>query len=201
MAFENPELWAFWRTKLEPFVTMLLKGKHPMRPIQERFSDNYARIMARYGRFATISQSHEVGPLIHAFGTNLSGGKPNIVFFSHSLKIGYEKMVKAAGSKADEAFQNALTVGFLHETDHLAFGFMRKSDDPAHIIDLEQATWAETCEHTLRPMVEGCDTLIIRSDQETYQAWVDCGRDRSSKAWRDAITSRYTPKPVATQPT
>ena len=93
--------------------------------------------------------------------------------------------------KHKERYEDSIVVGYLHELDHLAGGFIGTIDENLQTtIDHECLTWAETCEHTIKFFVE-TGREVNQSDLSFYNTWKKCGRNPYSKRWRDFMSNMY----------
>lgn len=103
-----------------------------------------------------------------------------------------EKRVGVSNEKSERGF----VVDFLHELDHLAHGFVpTEGSNPsvAERIENERKTWAETCEHTIRPLLETHRLTIAPRHFSAYKAWLSAGRDANNATWRSFIERECKP--------
>jgi hypothetical protein len=192
----NPRLVEFWEAYMAQIITSVVQGTYRLSLINDRFQNNNRLISARYKRILNVTmsilacQDQFGGEGSLPQGCRIVDGEPQVVLFVPTLIEVMAHLKRKHPGSYREVFETALVVGTIHETDHLAMGLAEEGDALSTLND-EQRVWAETCEHTIRPLVEIYHEPICASDMMYYQAWVKAGRNVESSEWRTFIRKLY----------
>lgn len=191
------ELELFWTNHLHvPLTQTLYYGLYNIQDIQERYIFLSQKINSRYGRelvfnvvMTYLPQSRYV-----PMASGVDKGTPTVYVFLPSV-IDNDKSGREEGLTAED-LELGSVVGLIHEMDHLAFGFVQEERDGYvstldELVNDEKRAWAETCEHTLRPLVEKQKKKFSSGTLMYLQAWNKCGRNAHSQLWDEFIRVCY----------
>jgi hypothetical protein len=202
--FSQGSLTPYTETQLKAFHAFhmqkvleegLMVGKHPVPELNARYIKLMEMVKKRYGMYPTftLSPSYDKTSRERAGTSGIINRVPTVGFIVPALWDYYVELQGIWGSKLGEAmFSNALIIGLLHELEHLGYGLIddsRKAFDP-NLDAVEAATWAHTCEETIRIFVEK-GLPLANNERASYQVWVESGRNAASSKWQKAIKDRY----------
>jgi len=83
-----------------------------------------------------------------------------------------------------------MTIGYIHELDHLAFDPIESSSTLEERVTSESVAWAKTVQ-SMEVLVNNHAFLLDPSDQEYYNAWLRSGKQEDSKEWQSFIRDTY----------
>lgn len=191
--------YQFWDEQMKDlFGAETLCFRSPTPEMNDRYLLLTRMVEKRYRRPLEINRTtayNKRSELIMA-GCWISNDVPHIDLIVPALIDSYNRLVKTNGQLVGEQlFKTCAAISFIHELDHLAHGYVsinhqNKSLD--FLIEIERLAWAQTCEFTIRPLVEKHGIALDESDQIYYEDWVKAGRDASSPIWIDSIRSAYS---------
>lgn len=192
--YTEKETQEFLDAHLQATITRILpSGKFFIPEIQARYNFVVSKINALYG----VEHSFEA-PNIYGHskfvtvGVRISNGVPSVQLYMPSIMDMY-RAGKGLGM-SEETLQRLFVIDLMHELDHLAFGFLSdegQAYSKEKYINNERLAWAETCEHTIRPMVETHRLRIEGLQLQCYRAWVEGGRNPENGRWKEFIGSLY----------
>jgi|GEM_PF-4265666 hypothetical protein len=186
---------SFFDVHFQKLLTeMFPSGAYHFSELQQQYDRNVLRIKERYGagyRFDVVNQYSPLSPFITT-ACGMKEAVPYVQVFMPSLMELYKVFKRTGGT--DEQFQTSFVIDFLHELDHIALGLLPRDGETApwvKRVDNERLTWAETCEYTLRPLLEIHRLKIEVRHFDAYTAWLKCARNPDSEVWRAFITGVY----------
>lgn len=189
------EMQMFFDARLAPLLLETLpKRQFHLSEIQARYDTLTQMIRERYGKDYALDPRGRYWPMEKqtVVATRIENDIPTIAIFIPSL-MDLREAEKKVGVR-DEESERGFVVDLLHELDHLAHGFVSVTGEALPVpqrLDNERRAWAETCEHTIRPLLEKRRLSIAPRHFACYQAWVASGRDSNSRVWRSFIDRQY----------
>ncbi len=190
------EMKEFWSRHLKKvFEDELINSKYSVTEINERYKLLTEKIRLRHKQnlqvslvtnFSKDSESALAGPWI-------KNGKPTVDLIIPSLMRVHESLIKKHGIMLGEKiFELTAVTAFIHELDHLAFGYMNEQDISLKtLVENECLAWAQTCEYTIRPLVEKCRFKLSESEQTYYSNWINSDRNADNPLWKEFIHKTY----------
>lgn len=185
---------AFFDTHFQTLLTETFPGgRYRIPDIQRRYDLLVQKLRGRYGREHAFDALNQYGESTKVtMGSGLKDGVPYIQLFLPSL-MDLSDAMRSRGFGAGE-FERSFVIDLMHELDHLAFGLVPpegRAPTREEFIANEQRAWAETCEHTLRPLLEAHRLTVEARHFSCYRAWVRSGRNADSAEWRRFMQSQY----------
>jgi len=177
----------FANSRLGPLIfDELPKGTYPLPEIQVRYDTLVRMIRERYGKEHLIDWRSVYFENRHrTVATWVDQGVPTVFIALPSVMDLHELEQQNGVSIADS--MRSFLVDFMHELDHLAHGYVFTSDHkaPEEIVRArnEGLTWAETCEHTMRPLLEIHKQKLALRHVEMYRLWLSCKRSADAPMW------------------
>lgn len=193
-AQSEAELRSFYATHMNNVVErQILTANHPVKRVGQRVSILMELITKRYGRNLAVKLSS----IYYSASRNTfaaSGfvdGVPTLYIVVPAYRDIYENLQKKRVERLQAVFENTLSIGLIHELEHLAYGLVPQAGTTREQFDdLEVQTWAHTCEETIRIFFEMA--LPLREPEQLfYRAWVSGGRTMLSAKWRDFVRQVY----------
>lgn len=179
------------------FVDGFLNRKLEYPTILARYDKLTQLIQARYGKMFDIRMDknfNPVSPLV-AESAGVEKGSPYVgLILPAFMNIHRELIAENGDELGKKLFRQSIIVGFMHELDHLAFGFVTPEGSPKdHAKSLENETraWAETCENTISELVR-LKLQLGPNEVTYYSAWVASDRSVSSPSWIAFIRNAYS---------
>jgi len=189
------ELKEFWAKRMKrTFEDELLNYRYPIAEINERYVFLARKIEERYQKKLQVSMVSTFNPASKQImaGPMIKNGIPIVELIVPALVNNHGWLVEQHGEKlGEELFEISTIVGFIHELDHLAYGYVSEDRSLDSLVELERLAWAQTCEYTLRPLVEKDAVRLGESERIYYLAWINGGRNPDSPAWRKFIMDAY----------
>jgi len=193
----DPQMVQFWNMEMNDILVPLVNGQYALSEVQQRYNLLNDQIVARYGQKIRVNIS-DVFPRdipgenkIIAFGASMKDGEPQIAIFVPGLLLLFEQMLFTGRPDFRNLFGTFVVISFMHELDHLQIGFSGNEDSLEGTINTEKLAWAQTCQQTIRLFAEVYHQEISSLDARYYSAWVECGRNADSQAWKGFITEMY----------
>ncbi|MSU55983.1 MAG: hypothetical protein EXS51_01595 [Candidatus Taylorbacteria bacterium] len=190
------EMQGFMNTYLATLITETFP-KHWFRlpEIQERYNLLEQKIQKQYGKgyiLNPVSKYHPSSKLV-SMAAGMENRNPTITLSMPSVMDMWEAQRNLGIGK--EELELLFIVDWFHELDHLAGGDLPEEGEKDYPFEKwignEQRTWAETCEYTLRPLIEQYKFSLSPRERTYYRVWVQSGRNVHSSAWGDFIRGQY----------
>lgn len=189
------EMQAFFDTHFAPLLFEVFpRGQFWIPEIQARYNLLVQKMRERYGKEHVVQPRGLYFPAsrFRTIGSRIEDGVPTVFIFIPSVMDLHAGEKRAGASSKDS--MRSFVVDFMHELDHLAYGYVAESRQDVSIeerINNEKQAWAETCEYTIRPMLETHRATIASRQFAVYQAWVASRRDVNNPKWRSFIEEQY----------
>lgn len=167
-------------------------GRHPVPEVRKLMAERREQIQKRYGVAIDVRlvSNYDARSTQVKLGSFVQNGVPVFTIIVPAAMDDYANYQATGNPGFKAVFENALTVGIVHELDHLTYGSPTINMTNAALDQEEIATWAHTCEGVIRLMVEK-GMPISDSDRNAYKAWVDGGKTMLSQSWMVYIKARY----------
>jgi len=195
--FTKEAIVQFWTDHMErTFREELLVGKCPDPIINERCQVLMGMLNERYHKQLAVQMINTFNPLsewiLAGCFVNDEGVPVADLNIPASMRI-HENLILTDGPELGEKmFIQTVLTGFLHELDHLAYGFVaKKGHSQEELVYHEKKAWAKTCELTLTPLAARKVSLLGNSERAYLDAWVKSGRDENSLLWDKFIRETY----------
>ena len=188
----------FWNMEMNEILVPLSNGQYILSEVQQRYDWLNDQIVKKYIKRIIVNISDVLpkdsageGKLI-AFGASLKDSQPQIAIFVPALLLIFEQMMFIGRRDSRQLFQNFVVISFIHELEHLQMGFSSQEETSLkETINTERRVWAQTCEQTICLFTEVYRQEISSLDLRYYSAWVNCGRNADSKAWKAFVAGMY----------
>lgn len=196
-SWTSEEMQTFLHTRLENLLTNIFpNGAYAIPEVQTRYTTLERKIHERYGKEFTYSVVNSYLPQskFMTIASQVQDGTPTIIIFLPSLMDLFEAERKAGARNEDS--DRSFVIDLLHELDHLAFGLVPKEGEVLSAekwMENEQWAWGQTCEFTIRPMLENHRMKIGARHFIQYDGWVRSKRDASSPFWKAFVREKYLP--------
>ncbi len=189
------EMQEFMDLRLARLLTETFPG-HQFRlsKIQERYDLLAQKIQQQYGKgyiLNPVNKYHPSSKLV-AMAASVEATNPTITLSMPSVMDMWEAWQKLG--LREDSIEVLIVVDFLHELDHLAGGGLPEEGSAYPFekwIENETRTWGETCEYTLRPLIETYKEPLSPREQTYYRLWVRGGNNVDSPLWKDFIQGQY----------
>lgn len=172
------------------------RGGHPLREVNERVNTLRGRVAQKFGKVLHLQFMHvyaEPGPRVYEMSL-IQDNLPFLYVVVPAHRNRYLHYASMQTADATARFENALTVGIVHELDHLALDATNPLpvtySEKEKFIWGEIMAWAETCEHTIRVFVEK-GMPVSEDERYIYDAWVRAGRSVESPEWMKFIRDSH----------
>lgn len=162
--------------------------------IQERYDLLAQKIQQQYGKgyvLNPVGKYHPSSKLV-SMAAGIENRNPTITLSMPSVMDMWEAW-RTLGLRED-SIEVLVVVDLLHELDHLAGGGLPDGGTSYPFekwIENETRTWGETCEYTLRPLIEMYKEPLSPREQTYYQMWVRSKRNADSPVWKNFIRGQY----------
>ncbi|MDO8594864.1 MAG: hypothetical protein Q7R93_05145 [bacterium] len=193
--YSMQEMQVFSAQNIEPMLSEALpKGQFRIPEIQQRFTTLRQQCFERYTNDIVFEMAiHYQGKSRDVLaGCLIKNGVPTVQLRVPAIMDVFGEMKRENGS---ERFEYTLLILTIHELDHLAHGYVSKgltqSFTFTNFIANEKKTWALTCEHTIRPLLEKYDAPLSFSERVYYEQWTNANRDVNHPGWETFIRSYY----------
>lgn len=175
-------------------------GSYKIPQIQRRHNILRKKIDSLYGKkhlfgFKVEDAQHPFSPFT-VITSEFQDGDPTIVVFLSPLIRLFEEERGAGVTEADS--ERFFLIDYIHQLDHLALGHMLKEGEihsQKKWTKNELAAWAQTCEFSIRPILETSGLRVAPRHSVYYNAWVASGRNVSSQKWKTFIEREYFREP------
>lgn len=194
-AFE--QTMAFYTERMHHVVQdQFTEFKHPLKEVNDRAVVLREKVAGKFGKVLHIQFLHQYssyGPRVFEM-SEIIIDLPylHVVIPAHMDR--YREYLASGAANATVRFENALTIGLMHELDHLA---LDATDPPSMMLSEKEKlirgeimAWAETCEHSIRVFVEK-GLPVSEDEQYLYDQWVKTGRSVTSPAWTNFIRTTH----------
>ncbi len=178
----------------------LPSGSYELPQIQRRHDTLRKKIDRLYGEehllgFKVEDAQHPLSPFT-VITSEFQDGDPIIVVFLSPLMRLFEEERGAGVTEEDS--ERFFLIDFIHQLDHLALGHrLKEGEIPSQKkwTKNELAAWAQTCEFSIRPILETPGLRVAPRHSVYYKAWVASGRNVSSEKWKAFIEREYFREP------
>jgi hypothetical protein len=194
--YTDQEMKTFWAEHLEGVIVKMINSRHHFSTINSRTEELGRLIQERYQRqfeVKMITTYHPASRMIFA-GNWVKDGVPIIELYIPTFIDIHTELINEHGPNQGEIiFGNGLAVGFIHELDHLAYGYVSDSSvDLEKLVDGERQTWALTCELTIRPLINQYQAKLGPDKDIYYSNWIKADRNADNPIWIDFIHRAYS---------
>ncbi len=194
--YTEEELKRFWNDQCKVVEEFVLHGQFRVPELSERYHTLHALVVERYHSSfrANWVMDYDPASVDTITGCSVKDGAPQIeVMLAKAADLSIE--YRARGDRQwKERLENSLVVGILHELDHLTCeGATPPAQQPPFDVrvEAERRAWAQTCEHTLRVLIERYNAPLGTSEELYYLKWVNAGRNLDSPQWIEAMREAY----------
>ncbi|MEK7646469.1 MAG: hypothetical protein AAB381_02130 [Patescibacteria group bacterium] len=193
-SYSSDELKSFWSSELKPIAVDQWAGaQFPYPEINARSAHLKSRVLERTQKGIRTHASfnyHWAGKTISAT-TGFNTNEHQVTFVLHvPALLDTFKEVRGSG-RADwrKLFETYFTIMLMHEMEHA--GYDGRSATAAVTKEEESRAWAETCRHTITPLVELYNLPTFQIQNRFYVAWKLSNGDTGHPAWQEVLESVY----------
>jgi hypothetical protein len=192
----SQELHDFWDAELNEWINSYVGGSNLVYPeINKRFefiNQSVVTIQKKPVAISLVEGYHLLNPKVLASaGLNASARVANIELYIPALLNQFNDFKKTGRPNWHNEYRTHVLIVMMHELEHLA-QVWHVSVQPTHIdIAEESRAWAETCRHTMVPLVENYKVTICDTEATFYKAWKVSGGNTNHVAWTDALNKIY----------
>lgn len=200
--YSKKEIHTFWEQNFQTiFTNLLFNYQYPIPEIGQRVKELNTAIQKRYHQNLKINlQERYLAPsqpnkYVFAGSTLSAGTSPTIYLSVPALMIAYQELQKAGQLEKQKYTEINFLIGFIHELDHLAGGYViadKKTESLEKLVECEKRAWAETCEKTIRILVEDYQLKLSPTERIFYEQWLKAGRNANNPSWQEFIKNTYT---------
>ena len=190
--YNDEEMQEFWDEHLDSLIVELITGAHANDTVNEIIQDRNRLINERYNnpeieyvRIRNYAVTENI-PMASGY----KNGRAFIEFIVPAIMDEFYAMQAYRYPERRRLFENAITIGYLHELDHLAFDIIHTPSTFEERIQKESMAWAKTAQ-SIELLVTRHAFQLHASDLSYYNAWVRSGRQEDSSEWLDYIRDAY----------
>ncbi|MFH0806720.1 MAG: hypothetical protein V1885_03295 [Candidatus Brennerbacteria bacterium] len=194
--YSTETLQSFWEDKLRGTVELVIFRRTYRVQTVNMVSEKLLELAAkRYNAFrlhVSLVESYSLSGASVMAGSYVTKDSVVIELIVPALIDVYGKLRRSGDTSWQEQFELFMVVSLVHELDHLAYGYINRTNAPfEEVIWNEKVAWAFTCEEVLRPLVEYGKFRLAPGDMEYYHAWVRAGYTAGSPLWDEFIRTVY----------
>lgn len=201
--YSKKEIHAFWDQHFQKLMQdQIVGGKYGIAEINQRIAELTVLIKERYHSSISVNMMERyltpvsVGNYALCSSQVSKNGVPEIYISVPALMAATAQVRFSGGPDWPKQMELALIIGYIHELDHLALGFKyadKESTTADELVEEEIVAWAQTCEKTIRVLVENYHFKLSVNDDFYYQQWLLAGRNQQSPAWQQFFWRSYAP--------
>ncbi len=186
------EMKAFWDRELNDLMwTQLVGGTLPYPEVNQHFAILKQRVTEQTGHQLNVNLSTNYHwahtQIIASAGVNLSNNTRHVSLYIPAIMDTFD-LLKSSGEKNwQAAFKSHMIVVFMHEMEHTSDNRQQTAID----IKEESRAWAETCRHTIVPLVDHHDVTLFQNEWNVYQAWRRAHGDTNNVYWLTMMQKLY----------
>ena len=188
------QLHAFWDNKLKSIAQdQWAISQIPYPEVNERCKKLHAQIIEHSRKALQISMVtnyHWASVLVEAAaGFDHSNNAVSISLYIPSILDSHLALERSKNPLWRKLFVSHQIILLMHELEHAANADI--SNSRAIDIAEESRAWAETCRHTIVPLVDTYQLPIHNIEVDLYKSWKQCNGDTNSPIWKQAIVRHY----------
>lgn len=186
-------LTAFWEHEIKPIAEQWAEAKFPYPELNARSAYLSSKIREATQKnvrvHASFNYHWKIKTVSATTGLDTNENRVTVILRIPALLDSFQKLKDSGRVDWRTVFRTYVTIMLMHELEHAGHeGLFLKL--PVNL-DEESRAWAETCRHTIVPLVEHHGLQVNYIDEKFYTAWKECTGNTSAPTWQKLLREYY----------